>query len=298
MNEDITEKRVNDLEDNIHQDLDLLKEYEDKLRYETDPRSLAKCHMEIERQHESLTRNQKEYAELRRQMTSEELQNVTGLLQQKDAKLDEIRKLLPPMSTTGDEIFDVFLSHSHLDVVWVDELAKRLEDGAKLRVWLDKWILAPSQPRQQAMGRRLDLAKSCAVCIGEQTPKGWFQEEIGRVLNHRAKDTTFRVIPVLLPNAQTINVDDFPELRTWIDFKNGLDNSQEFHRLVSGIRGVAPGRGPQEKVALKSSDIPVRDGLIKIREYLSERLIDEYMAREYQRKLLDIDLLKREYSNG
>jgi hypothetical protein len=97
MNEDITEKRVNDLEDNIRQDLDMLKEYEDKLRYETDPRRMAEYRREIERQHDSLTRNQKEYDELRRQMTPEERQNVTDLLQQKDAKLYEIRKLLPPI---------------------------------------------------------------------------------------------------------------------------------------------------------------------------------------------------------
>ncbi|NQE52364.1 hypothetical protein C5S29_02125, partial [ANME-1 cluster archaeon GoMg3.2] len=96
MTEDITKKRVKDLEDNIRQDLDMLKEYEDKERYETDPRRQAKSRREIERQHESLTRYQKEYDELRRQMTPEELQNVTDLLQQKDAKLDEIRKLLLP----------------------------------------------------------------------------------------------------------------------------------------------------------------------------------------------------------
>lgn len=97
MKEDITEKRVKDLEENIHQDLDLLKEYEDKERYETDPRSLAKCHMEIKRQHESLTHNQKEYDELRRLMTPKELQSVTDLMQQKNAKLDELRELLPPI---------------------------------------------------------------------------------------------------------------------------------------------------------------------------------------------------------
>ncbi|MGB3458436.1 MAG: FxSxx-COOH system tetratricopeptide repeat protein [Halobacteriota archaeon] len=97
MNEDITGKRLNDLEDNIHQDLDMLKEYEDKLRYEIDPRRMAEYRREIERQRESLTRYQKEYDELRRQMTPEELQNVTDLLQQKDAKLDKIQKLLPPI---------------------------------------------------------------------------------------------------------------------------------------------------------------------------------------------------------
>ena len=96
MNEDINGERLNDLEDNIRQDLDMLKEYEDKLRYETDPRRIGSYRREIERQHESLTHNQKEYDELRRQMTPEELQNVTDLLQQKDAKLDEIRKLLLP----------------------------------------------------------------------------------------------------------------------------------------------------------------------------------------------------------
>ncbi len=97
MNEDINRKRLNDLEDNIRQDLDMLKEYEDKERYETDPRHKAKYRQEIKRQHESLTHNQEEYDELRRQMTPEELQNVTDLLQQKNAKLDKIQKLLPPI---------------------------------------------------------------------------------------------------------------------------------------------------------------------------------------------------------
>ena len=97
MNEDITEKRVKDLEDNIRQDLGMLKEYEDKLRYETDPRHIGSYRRDIERQHESLTHSQKEYDELRRQMTPEELQNVTALMQQKNAKLDKIRKLLPPI---------------------------------------------------------------------------------------------------------------------------------------------------------------------------------------------------------
>jgi len=291
MNEDITEKRVNDLEDNIRQDQDMLKDYEDELRYKSDPRRQAECRREIERLRESITRNQKEYDELRRQMTPEELQNVTDLLPQKDAKLDKIQNLLPRRPTMGKEVFNVFLSHSHLDAVWVEELARQLVDREGLRVWLDKWITVLGEPWRQAIDRGLDNAKSCAVCIGEQTPKGWFQEEIARTHNHRTKDTSLRVIPVLLPNAQTITVDDFLELRTWIDFRNGIDNSQEFHRLVSGIRGVAPGRDPQETVALESSPIPVREGLIKLRLYYREELIDEGMLREYQRKLLDIDLL-------
>ena len=97
MNKDPIEKRLKDLEDNIRQDQNLLKSYEDKERYESDPRSLAECRREIERQRESLTHYWQEYDELKEQATPEEMQNVTDLLQQQDMKLDEIWKLLPPV---------------------------------------------------------------------------------------------------------------------------------------------------------------------------------------------------------
>jgi tetratricopeptide (TPR) repeat protein len=97
MNKDLIEERLNDLEDSIRQDMDLLKSYEDELRDERDPRLIEKCRRDIERQHESLTQYQQEYNELQKQATPAEMQNVTDLLQQQDMKLDEIRKLLPPV---------------------------------------------------------------------------------------------------------------------------------------------------------------------------------------------------------
>lgn len=197
------------------------------------------------------------------------------------------------MSTEEEKKFDVFLSHSHEDAEWVEELAKRLEDNAELHVWLDKWILIPGEHWQQEMARGLNQAKTCAVCIGEKTPKGWFKEEIERALTLQQKDEIFRVIPVLLPKAQVVNIDDFLELRTWVDFKNDLGDKRVFHLLVSGIQGVAPGRGLEEEEATKLPQIQVRDELKKLRQYYEEKLVDEDIAKEYQRKLLDMDLLKR-----
>lgn len=95
------------------------------------------------------------------------------------------------MSTKEEETFDVFLSHSHTDAAWVEKLAMRLEDHAKLRVWLDKWILVPGERWQQAIARGLHQAKSCAVCISNQTPEGWFREEIERAINRQNKDSFF-----------------------------------------------------------------------------------------------------------
>ena len=55
------EIRIQQLADNIYQDLKLLKEYEDELRYTSEPRLKGKYEREIQRQRESLARNQKEY---------------------------------------------------------------------------------------------------------------------------------------------------------------------------------------------------------------------------------------------
>jgi hypothetical protein len=97
MNKDPIEKRLKDLEDNIRQDQDLLKSYEDELRDERDPRLIEKYRRDIERQHESLEHYWQEYDELQEQVPPEEMQNVTDLLQQQDLKLEDIRKLLPPV---------------------------------------------------------------------------------------------------------------------------------------------------------------------------------------------------------
>lgn len=185
-------------------------------------------------------------------------------------------------------MFDVFLSHAHLDAEVVEQLGIRLADEAGMRVWLDKWVLVPGEHWQQAMAKGLAEAKSCAVCVGSNTPSGWFREEIERALNRQARDNTFRVIPVVLPNGKRNSVDNFLELRTWVEFQNGIRDARAFHVLLSGIRGEAPGRGPS--LGAFGSDqrlSEVRETLIRIRALQREQLIDDDIALEYQRRILD-----------
>ena len=87
-------RRIQQLADNIRKDMDLLNDYEDELRYETDPRRLARYRREIERQRESLTHYQQEYDELHGQLTGEPpagMQDAADMLRQMDAKLDGLR---------------------------------------------------------------------------------------------------------------------------------------------------------------------------------------------------------------
>jgi hypothetical protein len=186
--------------------------------------------------------------------------------------------------------YDVFLSHAHLDARWIEKLATQLVDEHGLKVWLDRWVLVPGEPWQRQLARALKHAASCAVCIGRNTPKGWFQNEIEKALGRQAQDASFRVIPVLLPNARarvekTIQ-ETFLELNTWVDFRKGADETYALHLLVSGVRGVPPGRytppagGNGDRGAIV-------DQLRELKRLRDERLVDDPVALEFQRKILE-----------
>jgi len=183
----------------------------------------------------------------------------------------------------------VFLSYSHLYSEKVEELASRLEDEEGFNVWLDKWKLIPGDRSwQHEMARGLDQSKCCVVCIGEFTLTGWFKEEIQRALNRQVtKNSSYRVIPLLLPGSNIENVDDFLENRTWVDFRDGSNLDYEFHRLVCGIKGVSPGRFTLPKSSDASSGNPTESKLKKLRYFREKGLIDEEVHCEYQRKCLD-----------
>lgn len=188
--------------------------------------------------------------------------------------------------------FDVFLSHAHEDAEIVERLGVKLTDEARLRVWLDKWILVPGEHWQQQMAKGLEQAKTCAVCVSRETPDGWFREEIERALNRQANDPTFRVIPIILPNGDRAVVDDFLELRTWVDFKAGIGDGYALHVLISGIRGKPPGRYVANEAADNLALDGLRGKLRKIRSLREEQLIDDNVALEYQRRVLD-DIIGR-----
>lgn len=51
--------------------------------------------------------------------------------------------------TNDENPFHAFLSYSHDDANWVENLAYRLEDQDGFKVWLDRWVLVPGKSWQQ-----------------------------------------------------------------------------------------------------------------------------------------------------
>jgi len=142
--------------------------------------------------------------------------------------------------------YDAFLSHNSKDKPAVESLAIRLEDEAGLKVFLDIWNLVPGAPWQEELEQSMDQSGSVVVFLGPSGIGGWHNEEMRNALNRRVQDPERRVIPVLLPNTKALKDCEIPAFLTrltWVDFHNGLEDKDAFHRLIAGIRGEVPGRG-------------------------------------------------------
>lgn len=186
--------------------------------------------------------------------------------------------------------YDVFLSHAHEDRGWVEALARRLEDERSIRVWLDRWILVPGQSWQQGMAKGLEQTSTCAVCLGEKTPTGWFKQEIEQALSTQSRHSDFRVIPILLPDAPedlTQVMLPFLGLRSWADFRQGCDTEYAFHVLVQGIKGEPGGRWPVSAVGAAETNYAIAERKLReLRDLVRIGGVAETVTIEFQTKIL------------
>jgi len=96
------ELRLKHLEDNIKKDQNLLKDYEDTLRYEDDPRRKAKYTREITQLRESAELYQKEYDELLKYVNG----RPTAQMQSVEIELKQVHKKLDKLSTGQKFIYE------------------------------------------------------------------------------------------------------------------------------------------------------------------------------------------------
>lgn len=196
----------------------------------------------------------------------------------------------PMASQQRTDPFDVFISYSHSYVKWVEELASRLSDEHDFHVWLDRWVLVPGSQWQRAMVTGLRQASTCAVCLGKDTPRGWFLQEIQKALDLQTQNDDYRVIPVLLPDAPSDLSEVMPpflELRTWVDFRDEQDGEFAFHVLVQGIRGEPVGRWRTRAASAAAESIgpaSIADELRELAQY--QPYLHESVLIEFQQKIL------------
>lgn len=137
--------------------------------------------------------------------------------------------------------YDAFLSYNSEDRTEVRQLAKYLDEEARLLVWFDEWMLIPGQLWIKELYSAIKESKTCVVFVGKSGRGPWQEPEIEAALQKNVKNPNFRLIPVLLPSApEQPELPDFLSNYSWVNFKDGLQSKDDLRRLECGIRGIKP----------------------------------------------------------
>src|SRR6266496_4543386 len=163
--------------------------------------------------------------------------------------------------STAVEVFDIFLSHNSADKPAVEDIAHKLK-YAGVKPWLDKWCLVPGKTFQSGLADALRNCATCAVFIGPAGVGNWAREEILVAQDRAAKETSYRLIPILLPGVPDpfdySKLPPFLTQRTWVDFRTGLDDNGPLRVLVNAIKGKPP--GPDGARGQADNTCPIKGG--------------------------------------
>ncbi|MDZ7960724.1 MAG: GUN4 domain-containing protein [Aulosira sp. DedQUE10] len=140
---------------------------------------------------------------------------------------------------SNQEQFDVFLAHNSQDKPQVRAIAKELKQRG-LKPWLDEEQIPPGRPFQDYIQKAIQSVKSAAIFIGPQGLGKWQIMEL-RSLIGKLVEADIPVIPVLLPGVTGIPNDlDFLKQLNWVNFTNGINDTQALENLKWGITQEKP----------------------------------------------------------
>jgi len=233
--------RLQHLADNIRQDLALLKDYEDTLRYEDDPRRRARYRREIEQLRDSATRYQQQYDELRMQVTGEPpqaLQDIATQLYQMDAKLDV---LLAGQVAIRNELTDLRQAVlAHFDAseqTIIAALVERLDQSqvATVQSVLDAIEVEDVSERELqealvAVQNALVEIRQRGAAFPDPTLVGGAERLLEVVeapvldVKHKLKISVPLILPILSYEGE-------------VELKSGLNLEAAWQRLVAKVRG-------------------------------------------------------------
>lgn len=227
--------RLQYLADNVRQDLALLKDYEDALRYEDDPRRRAKYRQEIRQLRESAARYRQQYDDLRSQVTGEPsvtMQDIAVQLRQMNVRLDA---LLAGQTVIQDELtdlrHDVVARFDSSERTIITSVVERLDHGQLSMVQAVLHALETQRVSEEEIRHLLDAAQQMMAELEQQAVVLRGQQELADVIagptldaKHKLK-LTLPIIPLLLGYEGEI------------ELRSGLDLDAAWQRLVTRIRG-------------------------------------------------------------
>ena len=160
--------------------------------------------------------------------------------------MSDIQSADTPSATT------VYISYNNKDSAEAVRLAEMLR-GDDIDLWIFEGGVLGGDDWQQSMREELASRTVFLVLVGPAGIGPWQKTEVNAIVHRLSSEGGVRAIPVLLPGADPESVPIFLKSNTWVDFREGLDDSQAYASLTASIRGLKPSRAPvsQSKTSKK-----------------------------------------------
>jgi hypothetical protein len=229
------DRRLQDLRDNITQDLKLLKEYEDALRYEDEPRRRARYNREIDQLRQSARRYHEEYTDYTSRSDNKrpsDLVEIGTKLQQMDSKLDI---LLTDQETFNQNIVDMkhalLLRYDSGERAVIESITQRLNETQLETVEAVLIALDEGRVEENELTQLLDAVRQEVATLQQQGIELHGQKEIASAIKapeldikHKIK-VTLPIIPLLLAYEGEILLG------------SGVNLETVWERLIQKVRG-------------------------------------------------------------
>ncbi|GAK48799.1 GUN4 domain protein [Candidatus Moduliflexus flocculans] len=141
---------------------------------------------------------------------------------------------IPPEQTTAYR-YDIFLSHHNNDKAQIGALALWLKNQG-VAVWFDAWNLVPGLPWQEGIEEGILQSRSMAIFVGASGLGQWEIPEMRAAIQLYVERQS-PVVPIFLPGCPAdITLPLLLQRFVWIDFRNGMDDTDTREKLLAAIR--------------------------------------------------------------
>lgn len=131
--------------------------------------------------------------------------------------------------------YHAFISYNREDEADVRNIYEYLTDHG-LKLWLDTERVKPGDDWLESMQDGLENSRACLVFYGDE-PSVWQRDETKHAIRKRSNDSSFKIIPILLPGSTDAD-SNMPAILTgtaWVDLRERL-NLKALKRLAEAIR--------------------------------------------------------------
>jgi SAM-dependent methyltransferase len=104
-------------------------------------------------------------------------------------------------------------------------------------VFLDSEDILPGDRFEEKLEAGIKGSRACAVFIGATGPTPWQNNELRAAIRQETVSSALRVIPVVLPGADSDHLPAFLQAYSWVDYRSGPADRDAFLRLIAGITG-------------------------------------------------------------